>query len=76
MKKIWLVFCPYCNRTVTGATPPRHVDFIKKVNCVLCDKPIDANKGVFVFHPIVIKRERVNLLKVGQGVENVIQEVT
>lgn len=65
MVKLWLAHCKNCNKTVTTALPPNSVNFVEFVKCVLCDRRINARNGHFVYHQKRIKRETVDLLKVG-----------
>ena len=64
MKKLWLAYCPHCKKAVTGCPAPHTMDFVRRVNCVLCNEEIDASKGRYVFAPIVIKPETIDLLRV------------
>ena len=45
--KFWLVDCRVCGSATTVARPPGSVDFVKDVQCVLCGRKLDANRGVF-----------------------------
>lgn len=65
MLKLWLVWCSSCGRSSTAATPPNHVDFVKEVQCVLCNRVLDAKKGRFVIRPIRVRKpEPIDLLEV------------
>lgn len=62
--KIWLVYCPSCGKACTGAKPPGHADFEKKVQCVICGKELDASNGKFIKGRFSVKKEPVDLLSV------------
>lgn len=64
MVKIWLVFCPHCNRPTTSAPPPGSADFSRYVRCVLCNRKIDAKEGHVSIHPRIVKQKKFNLLEV------------
>lgn len=64
MKKVWIVYCPHCDKSVTGAIPPKNTGFVETVKCVLCNRPINAKNGHFVLHPVILKKEEPDLLGV------------
>jgi hypothetical protein len=64
MKCLWIVWCAYCNCGATVAPPPNSVDFQKVVNCVLCNRPIDAGRGAFNYYKEVVKKPEVDYLTV------------
>lgn len=65
MKVFWRVWCPRCEHSGTNALPPDHLDFSKVVNCVTCNRVLDASKGKLDIKPTRIrKRPEVDLLEV------------
>jgi hypothetical protein len=58
MNRVWLVWCGHCGRGATIAEPPKSVGFVKDVQCVLCNKIIDANKGAFNYYKEKIEPAR------------------
>lgn len=65
MRILWRVWCPHCNHSGTNALPPDNPDFSETVNCVTCNKVIDARNGKLSLKPTRIKkREPVDLLEV------------
>jgi len=62
--RIWLVQCDTCRGAFTGAKPPGHPEFEKTVQCVSCNKDLDATNGRFVYHKVPEKKEEIDLLSV------------